>query len=217
MLTRPTFRRPAMLSPETAEAIPGEPDPAERNELAHTTALALVHGARTTEPAASPEADAAMVRRLVELVDTEGLDLLVQLWSRSPADTLPGALWRLYLLREWTRRDPRTIADRYHLGLHQAEVAGVVAGVAGPTGPEEIQSVADAVLHGVFRGDLAVALDRAGAFLRVLAAGSAMDADWVELSDDARATELTRRAGSLLETAEDLEQAASLWRAGKLD
>ncbi|UFU04689.1 hypothetical protein LQF12_14095 [Ruania suaedae] len=206
-----------MLTAEVAEAIPGEPDPAERNELAHTTAAALVHGARSPDQAGSPEADAAMVRRLVELVDTEGLDLLAQLWSRSPADTLPGALWRLYVLREWTRRDPRTIAERYHLGVHRAEVAGVIAGVAGPIGPEEIKAVADAVLHGIFRGDLAVALDRAGAFLRVLAAGSAMDADWLELSDDARASELTRRAGSLLETAEDLEQAATLCRAGKLD
>nr|WP_089772869.1 hypothetical protein [Ruania alba] len=210
-----------MLSPEVAEAIPGEPDPAERNELAHATAAALVHGGRASmpgpRPGTDPEDEAAMVRRLIELVDTEGLDLLAQLWASSPADTLPGALWRLYVLREWTRRDPRTIAERYHLGVHQAEVAGVVAGVGSPPGPDQIQELADAVLHGVFRGELDVALDRAGAFLRVLAAGSAMDADWVELSDDARASELTQRAGTLMETAEDLEQAAALWRAGKLD
>ncbi|UFU08451.1 hypothetical protein LQF10_16115 [Ruania halotolerans] len=206
-----------MLTSEAAEAIPGDPDPADRNELAHTTATAIVRGGRAGEAVADPRADAAMVRRLIELVDTEGLDLLAQLWASSPADTLPGALWRLYVLREWTRRDPRTIAERYHLGAHRAEVAGVVAGVASPPGPDQIQELADAVLHGVFRGDLDAALDRAGAFLRVLAAGSAMDADWIELSDDARARELTRRAGSLMETAEDLEQAAALWRAGKLD
>ena len=33
------------------------------------------------------------------------------------ADTLPGALWRLYVLREWVRRDPATVADRYRLGV----------------------------------------------------------------------------------------------------
>lgn len=205
------FRRPAMLSTERAELLPGEPDPAERNDLAHTTATALVTGGRAGAD------DADLQRRLVRLVEVEGLDMLAQLWSASPAGTLPGALWRLYLLREWTRRDPRTIAERYHLGLHRAEVSGVVAGVASPPGPQEVRDLADAVLHGVFGGDLDVALDRAAAFLHVLVAGTALDADWVETSDSAGADQLTRRAGALLATAEDLQQAAALWRAGKLD
>lgn len=205
------FRRPAMLSAEQAELIVGDVDPALRSEVAHTTAGALVHGGRTGAE------DAELVRRLVSLVDTEGLDTVATMWSQSPANTLPGALWRLYLLREWTRRDPRTVAERYHLGLHRAEVAGVVAGVAQPPGPDQVQELADAVLSGVFRGDLDVALDRAAAFLRVLATGSAMDADWIEMSDAERATAVTRRAGALLDTAGELENAAALWRAGRLD
>lgn len=210
-MTQPRFRRPAMLTPEQSEAIVGDADPALRSEMAHTTAQALVHGGR--EGAADPE----LVQRLIALVDTEGLDAVAELWAQSPAHTLPGALWRLYLLREWVRRDPDTIAERYRLGAHRAEVAGVVAGVATPSGPEEIRRVADAVLSGVYRGDLGVALDRAAAFLRVLATGSAMDADWVELSDSERAGLLTRRAGSLLDTAADLEESAGLWRADRLD
>ncbi|WP_232847812.1 hypothetical protein [Occultella kanbiaonis] len=211
MLSTHRFRRPAMLSPQEAEQIAGDIDPAVRSELAHTTAGALVLGGR--DGAEDPD----LVRRLITLVDTEGLDTVASMWSQSPADTLPGALWRLYLLREWTRRDPHTIAERYHLGLHRAEVAGVVAGVASPPGPDQIRELADAVLSGVFRGDLDVTLDRAAAFLRVLATGSAMDADWVELDDRDRATRLTRNAGALLDTATDLENAAALWRAGRLD
>src|SRR5699024_297573 len=118
----------------------------------------------------------------------------------SPPATLPGALWRLYLLREWVRRDPRTIAERYHLGVQRAEVPGAIAGVASPPGPDEVLRTADAVLAGVYDGDLDVALDRAASFFRVVATGVALDADWVEGTDDALAVLMTRRAGSLLST-----------------
>lgn len=205
------FRRPAMLSPEQAEQIVGDIDPAVKSEAAHTAAAAIVHGGRAASD------DPALVERLVQLVDTEGLDTVAALWAESPPDTLPGALWRLYLLREWTRRDPRTIAERYRLGVERAEVAGAVAGVADTPGPEEIRTLADAVLSGVFRGDLDVALERAGAFCRVLATGSAVDADAIAASDDDVATRVTRSAGALLDTATQLEDAASLWRADRLD
>lgn len=210
-MTERRFRRPAMLSPAQADEIVGDIDPAVRSEAAHTTATAIVHGGRAASD------DAELVERLVHLVDTEGLDTVATLWADSPPETLPGALWRLYLLREWTRRDPRTIAERYRLGLQRAEVAGVIAGVADTPGPEEIRTVADAVLSGVFQGDLDVALERAGAFCRVLATGSAVDADAIASSDDDVAERVTRSAGALLDTAGQLEDAAGLWRAGRLD
>ncbi|WP_226920934.1 hypothetical protein [Georgenia subflava] len=205
------FRRPAMLDPAQAELIEGDEDPAMRSEVAHTTAQALVHGGRENAE------DADLVRRLVTLVDTEGLDAIAALWARSPHTTLPGTLWRLYLLREWVRRDPATVADRYRLGLERAEVAGAVAGVEEPPGPDEVSTVVDKVLSGLFDGDLAVALDRAVAFLRVLATGSALHADWIEEDDDDLAFRVTRRAGALLATAEELEEAAALYRAERLD
>lgn len=212
MAQRPRPRRPAMLDPAQAELIQGDEDPAARSEVAHTTAQALVNRGREEAPD-----DPELVARLIRLVDTEGLDAIAILWARSPATTLPGTLWRLYLLREWVRRDPRTVAERYRLGVHRAEVAGAVAGVADPPGPDEVSEVADAVLHGLFDGDLAVALERAGAFLRVLATGSALDADWIEHDDDELADIVTRRGGALLATAEELEAAAELHRLGRLD
>src|SRR5690606_15275694 len=202
-------RRPAMLDDQTAERIVGDVDPALRSQAAHTTAAVLVQRGRAG--AEDPE----LVARLVALVDTEGLDTVAELWSQSPPRTLPGALWRLYLMREWVRRDPSTIADRFALGRQRAEVAGVIAGVVEPPGPTDVARLADAVLAGVYEGDLDVALDRAAAFFRVVATGSALDADWID--DDDVATRLTRRAGALLRTAEDLEDAAELWRAGRLD
>ncbi|MFC4556257.1 hypothetical protein [Georgenia faecalis] len=204
-------RRPAMLDAQTADRIVGDVDPALRSEAAHTTAAVLLRRGRDGAE------DRALVDRLIALVDAEGLDVVAALWAQSPARTLPGALWRLYLLREWVRRDPRTIAERFRLGMQRAEVAGVIAGVADPPGPDEVRGTADAVLAGVYEGDLDVALDRAASFFRVVATGAALDADWIADSDDDLARQVTRRAGALLATAEELEAAADLARAGELD
>lgn len=208
-------RRPAMLSPEEAEKIPGGSDPAHRSEAAHMTARAIVHRGRETD-------DPQVVARLVRLVEIEGLDVVADMWSDSPAQTLPGALWRLYQLREWVGQEPETIARRYRDGLQRAEVAGVVAGVATPPSPDAVRKLADDVLSGVYNADLAVALERAGAFCRVLATGVALNADTAENRDPKAFTEdpgryLTRRAGSLMTMAEELEHAAQLWRTGRLD
>jgi len=199
-----------MLDPREAEELPGGVDPALRSELAHTTADAIVRGGRAN-------ADPELLERLVTLVDREGLEVVAALWADSPANTLPGALWRLYALREWVRRDPSIIAERYRLGLNAAQVHDVVAGVASPPGPAEVVEGLDAVLSGVYAGELDVALERGAAFCRVLATGAAFDADYVEGVDEEVADAITRRASSMVRTADELEQAAALWRAGRLE
>lgn len=203
-------RRPAMLDPRQADTLPGDLDPALRSEVAHTTANALVHQGRAAE-------DPEVVGRLVRLVEAEGLDTVAALWADSPPRTLPGALWRLYMLREWVRRDPGTVSERYRMGVARAEVHDVVAGVASPPGPRDVCDLVDAVLSGVYAGDLAVALERGGAFCRVLATGAALDADFVEDRDTALAERMTRGASGLVRTAGELETAAALWRAHQLD
>ncbi|WP_029289740.1 hypothetical protein [Cellulomonas sp. HZM] len=203
-------RRPARLDPAQADELPGAMDPAVRSEVAHTTAAAIVHQGRAS---AEPE----VVARLVALVETEGLDVVAALWADSPPATLPGALWRLYVLREWVRRDPTTVADRFRMGAAAAPVHEVIAGVADAPGPAEVRQVADAVLSGVYTGELDVALERAASFARVLAAGAAFDADHLDVVDPEGAARVTRGAASLVRTAEELEHAAVLWRAGKLD
>jgi hypothetical protein len=201
-------RRPARLDPRALDRFPGDLDPTLRAEVAHNTARALVHRGRASD-------DDEVRERLVGLVDSEGLDTVADLWADSPPGTLPGALWRLYLLREWVRSDASAVAERYRMGISRAEVHDVVAGVASPPGPEEVRAAADAVLSGVYAADLAVALERAAAFCRVLATGSAVDADLVE--DAALAGRITRGASGLVRTAEELEHAAGLWRAGTLE
>jgi hypothetical protein len=201
-----------MLDPRDADKLVGGIDPAVQAELAHSSAQALVARARD-EAAGDPE----LTRRLVSLVEDEGIETLAQLWSQAAPDSLPGALWRVYALREWARRDPETLSERYKLGQQRQQVARVVAGAVEPPGPAEMRQLADAVLSGLFTGELDVALERAAAFARILSTGSALDADWLDESDRQRATALTRRAESLLTTAEALEAAAAKWRQGKLE
>lgn len=200
-------RRPALFGPAALDTFDGGNDPAALAEAAHTTAGAIVDAGRRAD-------DPELTSRLVRLVDDHGIDTIADLWADRPARSLPGALWRLYVLREWVRRDAIGAAADYATGRVLAEVADVVAGVAEPPGPQEVRALADAVLTGVYAGDLDVALERAAAFCRVVAAGRAVRAD--DLPDPAASTDLTRRAASLQQTAEDLDAAARAWRARDL-
>jgi hypothetical protein len=193
-------RRPAMMSPAAMEAFGGTVDPMQEIEAAHQTAAVLVHAGRAAN-------DPTVTARLVDLVEELGLSTVADLWAHRPARTLPGALWRLYVLREWVRRAPDEASLDYTAGVRFADVDHAVAGAAEPPGPTEVTALADAILAGVFEGDLAVALERAAAFCRVVAAGRA---------DRSEGEEAATRAAHLLDTADDLTAAASLWRHGEL-
>ncbi|HZU93308.1 MAG TPA: DNA-directed RNA polymerase subunit beta, partial [Microbacterium sp.] len=81
-----------------------------------------------------------------------------------------------------------------------------------PADPDELVVLIDAILHGAFRGDFAVALDRAAAFCRVQASGATHVADDYEATEPQRASELTTRALRLSSYAQDLSASAVLWR-----
>lgn len=202
-------RRPTLLGKLALDSLDGAPDPAELVEAAHAAAWLLVHAGRDSD-------DPQVQARLVRLVDEVGLDTLADLWSQRPARSLPGALWRLYALREWVRSDPAGAAADYRDGCGAPSVPQVVAGAADPPTPEALLSLLDQVLHGVFAGELDVALERAGAFCRVVVAGRVRRADDLEATEPARARQLTGASLALQDTAEDLEAAALLWRKASL-
>lgn len=203
---RPTFFAPvSMDSRGGAESL----DPARVTEVAHETAAVIVRTGRAAH-------DPALTSRLVALVDDLGLSTIAELWADRPARTLPGALWRLYALREWVRRDPVGASADYAAGIRFADVPHVVAGVADPPGPVELQELTDAILTGVFEGDLAIALQRASGFCRVVSAGRVQRANDAEGQDPSWGSTQTRRAASMLTTADDLETCARLWRNGDL-
>lgn len=203
-------RRPVAFEPSAFEPFEGGADPALITEAAHLSAQALVHHGRQSE---DPEVHA----RLVHLTEEQGLDEVAQLWAGCPPVSLPGALWRLYALRQAVRADPERMAALFRDGRHAAPVAQVVAGVAEPPGAVQVVETADSVLSGAFRGDFDVALDRLAAFCRIVSLGQAQHAEALEATRPEQAAATLRRAAQLVSTAEDLEKSAHAWRAGSLD
>lgn len=199
MSDRPTPRRPSYKPPASIEALGEGSDPIAELHAAHESAAVLLHAGRAAD-------DPEVTERLVSLVDEIGLPVLADLWAHRPAHSLPGALYRLYVLREWTAADPDGVAREYAAGTHFAEPNHAVAG-AEPPGPDEVRRVAEAILRGAFTGDFAIALERAAAFCQVVVAGRA------EL---ARHTHDLGRAGRLQQVARDLAVCARLWRNGEL-
>ena len=135
------------------------------------------------------------------LVDELGLSTVADLWAARPARSLPGALWRLYALREWVRRQPVQASREYAAGIRFTDVAHAVAGIAEPPGPDEVKALADDILTGVFAGDLAVALERAAAFASVISAGRADLAHDRDGVDPSGAGALTTTAAAMQRTS----------------
>lgn len=204
------FHKPVRRPAELFDRLFSAEDPAEVSRVAHTTAHALLARVRA-------DPDGAIVDRLVAFTDEHGIDDIAELWSRSPAKTLPGALWRLYLVQLMIHDDARTAALLYERG--RAELASaddVVAGAPSPAGPEELVALVDTILRGLFEGDFAVALDRAASFCRVQASGATHLADDYEATEPERASAFTTRALRLSDFAADLAACAALWRRDAL-
>ncbi len=205
-----TPRRPAMLNPRDAEEIIGDDDPAEGSALAHTSAWALM-GVGDDE--FGPEA----IERLREAVRREGADIVADMWARSPDFTLPGALWRLYLLSEWYHRDRAHVESRYAEG----RVARIIPGLEHPVMVPDLAAVMDevaALLAGERTDDdLADIISGASRALRILAAGDTYGASWIRDEDDPLAHPVTVRTRALLRTADELDEAARHAEVGTLN
>ncbi|MBO3725271.1 hypothetical protein J5X07_09585 [Actinomyces bowdenii] len=215
------FHRPARLDPEAAEQIEGSTDTAVSSELAHRAAQALIGGFPV-----DGEEDLITRAGVTAAVASTGVDDVAELWADSPATTLPGTLWRLFLVREWIRRDPGLVARRYSTtvdltGADAAAGARLEAALvqARPApAPEELRERLDAVLAGRIEGSvtaLAPLLRLTSGFLRALAAGS--NPVWIEDDADELADRVTRRDSALLATADELAEAARRAAAGLLD
>jgi len=176
----------------------GGTDPALVSEAADRAATLLVRGARA-------HGDDQVADRLLHLAETEGIETIAEVWAGSPADTLAGCLWRLFLLRTWVHADPVRVSREYDAGRSRTPVAEVVAGVADPPGPEQLRALVDEVLRGIVGSDFADVLLRASAFARVLASGRAV-------LGEARPAEIAR----VLALAEQLEAAGHAELAGRL-
>lgn len=205
------FHKPTQFSGSKFEEFEGGADPAHISRVAHETAQALLSRVR-----GNPEPE--IIERLVAFTDEQGIDAIAELWAQSSARSLPGALWRVYLMRTLIRQNPEDISFLFQRGTETTPtIDHVVAGAPTPAGPAEIVELADQILRGLFQGDFAIALDRAAAFCRLAAAGATSIADDSETVSPDRATALTTQALRLSETAADLAACSYLWRMDSLD
>ena len=227
MTERP--KKPALFAGHEFTAFAGGEDPAHVSAVAHEVARALLSRVRA-------DADGIALERAMAYVDENGLDDLAELWSATSAHSLPGALWRLYVVRDLIHRQADQMSVLYARGVATLHtVDPVIAGAPAPAGPDEMNALADDILRGVFTGDFADALERAAAFCKVVAAGClsfADDADVAHPADVARSADsrtsahdahseqaraLTQQALRLSHTANEFATCASLWRRDSLD
>ncbi|HEU5222371.1 MAG TPA: DNA-directed RNA polymerase subunit beta [Candidatus Lumbricidophila sp.] len=205
--------RPKRVPSTALDGPGGGEDPAFAAARAHEVAEALLARVRH-------HADPELVRRVLTYVDEHGIDTIAELFAEASSHSLPGALWRVYLLRAAVRADAPGIALAFRRGVHSLPTIDVViAGAPTPTGPEELLDLADTVLRGVFTGDFATALDRAAAFARIASAGLLSLADDADASASVhpdRPADLTTRASRLAALAADLGACAKLARRGRL-
>lgn len=193
--------RPAQLDPALTEKMAGGMDPEEINEMSHASAQAMLDRVQHTQ-------DPEIVQRVLTLVDREGVDIIAELWSKSEPDSLPGILWRLYLLRTWMRKNQRSLASLYRIAEPEDTAASAIAGVDTPPSSDDIVRTADSILSGAFTGDFAIALERASAFIDIIAKGLAIRAKM--LTNKARkieAAEAARREAHLRELQREVEAA----------
>ncbi|MFC0582332.1 hypothetical protein [Micrococcoides hystricis] len=202
--------KPKPMEPVDFAAVIGGEDPAEITEAAHVSAQLLVESSQSAE-------EQEVKDRILALAQEHGIELLAQMWASAPPVSLPGALWRLYVLHTALTRQPAELARYFREGKPYADVSAVVAGVIEPPGAKEITTVSHEILSGLFQQDLDVALDRAAAFCVVVSAGQQAVADRQEHDDPSAATSLYEQSHRLRKTAQELASAARAWRQGALD
>lgn len=191
MATSPKPHRPSLQDSISLEALGQRNDPIERRHIAHETASMLL-------AAGHDGADPSVVERMVSAVDEIGLPTLADLWEPCPAQSLPGALYRLYVIREWIDQQSEDVARE-----HAAGIAVEPAASGDVMDPPAVRRMADEILRGAFTGDVAVAFERAAAFCAAVAAGR-------HARGEGDVTRLSR-------LADDLTACAALHRADDLE
>lgn len=207
MSTRKAPRRPAMLDAEQAENIPGAEDAASSSEVAHLVAQTLLGIEKESDE---------NVQRLRQLLESGGIDTVSELWSTSPASTLPGTLWRLYLVYQWYLRNPQLVNERFQQGLAALDIGDIFSREHSDKSVAALMDKLAALWQAQTSiAELAPLLDRVSDFLQVLASG--VSAEWIKDSRDELADSVTLRPQALLQTADDLKLSARAAKANHLN
>jgi len=205
------YSKPVRMSVSRMEAAITDPadvmmDPADVSAIAHQTAHALLERGQSAN-------DAEVREALVRFADEHGLDTLADLWSQAHPLSLPGALWRLYVVRAVLQHNPDDASHLFQRGVDDlSTIDQVVAGAPEGLNAEKFSQVLDDILLGAFDGELSHALERAAAVATAVSAG-AISLAW---ADDQQANYLTSRSLRWSVIAAELEGCAAQARRGTL-
>lgn len=205
------YSKPVRMSVSRMEAAITDPadvmmDPADVSAIAHQTAHALLERGQSAN-------DAEVREALVRFADEHGLDTLADLWSQAHPLSLPGALWRLYVVRAVLQHNPDDASHLFQRGVDDlSTIDQVVAGAPEGLNAEKFSQVLDDILLGAFDGELSHALERAAAVATAVSAG-AISLAW---ADDQQANYLTSRSLKWSVIAQELEGCAAQARRGTL-
>lgn len=199
-------RRPAQIEVEQLENIEGEADTAVNSELAHTTAQVVVPlGFRQAEE------DPEVVERVLGVIRDEGIDVLAESWVRSPEESLPGILWRGFLLREWIRRFPEEAHARFEASKAVTEDAERIDATPSPA---DVLAEWNKVFEGDYKGEFADVLRDSARLTNFL---GSVEPVWIADDEHPLATSVTRRDTALLSTSVEFRNAGELLERGTLD
>ncbi len=202
------YHRPVKLTNQQLESFIGGQDPALMQEAAYRCAQTLLQ--------AGQGSNQLVRQRVIRFTDEYGIEPLAQLWQQAPANSLPGALWRIYSLAETIRNKASSISSYYTIGKTSHWGSQLLAGVADPASKTEIINTTNQILSGAFTGEFDIALERFAAFARIVASGQEKTAQELETKDYRRSQTLRTQARKITKTAIELEKAASSWRANTL-
>lgn len=200
-------RRPAQLKPDQVEMIEGEADTATTSELAHTSAQAIVPLGTVRQE----EDD--VIKRVQDLVREEGIDVIAESWMNSHEGSLPGTLWRGFLLSEWIRRFPDE-ADLRYAAAKKAVSEDEPEKLDQVLSPREVRTKWDEVFKGNFRGDFADVLRSSARLTDFM---GRVQPTWIVDDEHELATEVTRRDTAMLRVSQDFQIAGDRLTKGGLD
>ena len=221
------FHRPVLMEPAEAERYTGAEDTADTSALAHQSAQLLIGGYLGADT--DTTLTAAGLRKVVA---SHGVDVIGELWATSPAGTLPGALWRLLLLREWIERDPALVESRYATVVTINDDAAQARFEAALSQGQRVDSVAqvqaqlnELLLGGAFAGSQRTPSRRSQLYPTLLASAALLERlsraseqdSWITDENDPLYDVVTSRARALATTAAELREAAAKAAVGKLD
>lgn len=195
------FRRPAILTPEQSEMIEGSEDPAESAIVANEVAQAFID----TDPSDK------RIERIRHTVQNEGPDQFAPLWQGQPQSSIPGVLWRAYVMLQWWDTDEETIRHHFDVGVNTTFIR-TLYGQVETTAAAFFQRTRD-LLWGKDLSPFGDYLVMGAKVFYTIAAGVAAEGSDLE-GEDARQA-IREKAESLSSVADDFKDC--LWRYSTRD